>query len=115
MTNKVLTWLENEWSQLKSSTAVKTATADAENIGGAGWAFIKTNGLHDLYQIALTLVAAAIPGASWTGILASIEAQAVVDGKQLLQGYVAVVAATAQADLIASGKLAAPSSAPNSV
>lgn len=108
MTNSVLTWIETEWAKIKSSTAVQTAEADVENIGGAGWAWIKTNGLTDLYQLALTLVAAAVPGASWTALLASLTAQATADGKQLIAGAEAVVAAQAQADLISAGKLLPP-------
>lgn len=108
----IISWSENEWAKLKSSTAVETAVTNAENIGGAGWAYIKTNGWTDLYQIALTIVGAALPGASWGGILASIEAQAVTDGHNLVSGAAAVVAAQAQADLIAAGKLLPPVSAP---
>lgn len=104
----IVSWLETEWSKLKSSTAVSTAIADAENIGGAGWAYIKTNGLTDLYDIALTLVAAALPGASWVTTVASIKAKAIADGVALLEGAEAVVAAQAQADLMSAGKLAAP-------
>lgn len=108
MTNAVLTWLENEWSKLKGETAVQTAVADVENIGGAGWAYIKNNALTDIYQIAMGVLTAAVPGASWTGILATVETQAVAAGKQLLTGATAVVTATAQADLIAAGKLLPP-------
>lgn len=108
MSNAVITWIENEWAKLKSSTAVVTAVADAENIGGAGWAYVKTNGLTDIYQIALSVLAAAVPGASWTGILASVEAQAITAGKQLEAGAAAVVTAQAQADLISAGKLLPP-------
>ena len=104
MTNSVLTWLENEWAKIKGSTAVATVEADAESIGGAGWAYIKNNGLADLYQIALTLVGAMVPGASWTGVLAAIVVQAKSDGVALLQGAEAVVAGQAQADLLAAGK-----------
>ncbi len=104
----IVTWLENEWAKLKSSTAVETAVADVENIGGAGWAYVKTNGLQDIYQIALGVLAAAIPGASWTGILASVEAQAISAGKTLVTGAAAVVTAQAQADLISAGKLLPP-------
>lgn len=91
---------------------IKVAENDAHTIVTDAASFIKTNGLQDLYQIALTLVAAAVPGASWSGVLASIDAQAVTDGKTLIQGATAVVAAQAQADLVAVGKAIAPVSAP---
>lgn len=108
MTNSVLAWIEAKWAEIKGSTAVETAIADAENIGGAGWAYVKTNGLTDIYQIALGVLAAAVPGASWVGILASVEAQAVTAGKALVTGAAAVVTAQAQADLISAGKLLPP-------
>ncbi len=88
--------------------AAKVVVTDAEAVGSASWAYIKTNGLQDLYQIALTVVGAMTPGASWTAALASIEAQAVKSEKQLVSGATAIVASQAQADLIAAGKLLPP-------
>ena len=88
--------------------AVDAAVTDAEVIGKSALDFIKTNGLQDLYQIALTVVGAAATGAPWAGTLAAITAQAVADGKTIITGAEAVVAAQAQADLIAAGKLLAP-------
>lgn len=112
MTWAIITDVENIPAEIKSwistSPVVQTIETDAEAIGTSALNFIKTNGLQDLYQIALTLVSAAIPGASWATTLSSIEAQAVTDGKQLVTGATAVVAAQAQADLIAAGKLVAP-------
>jgi hypothetical protein len=91
--------------------AAKVVETDAEAIGSATLNFIKANGLQDLYQIALTVVAAMVPGASWTAALASIESQAVADGKQIVQGATAIVAGMAQTDLIAAGKLLPPTAA----
>lgn len=108
----IIDFLESLITKAKSSDVTKTIETDVEVIGAATFNYIKTNGLQDLYQIALTVLTAAIPGASWTGILASIEAQAITDGKQLITGASAVVASQAQADLIAAGKLLAPVSAP---
>lgn len=99
-------------AKLEGNPVVQTVETDIEAAGSATINYIKTNGLQDLYQIALTLVAAALPGASWAGVLASIEAQAVTDGKQLVSGASAVVASMAQSDLIAAGKLLPPVSAP---
>lgn len=66
--------------------------------------YIKVNGLQDLEQIALTLVSAMVPGASWVGVLAGIKAQAVTDGVKLLDGAEGIVAAKVQSDLLAIGK-----------
>jgi molybdopterin biosynthesis enzyme len=92
--------------------ALTVAETDAKAIGNSALTYIKTNGLQDLYQIALTVVGAAAPGASWATTLASIEAQAIAAGKTLLSGATAVVAAQAQADLIAAGTLLPPVSTP---
>ena len=90
--------------------ALSVAETDAKAIGDSALTYIKTNGLQDLYQIALTVVGAAVPGASWASTLASIETQAVAAGKLLVSGATAVVAAQAQADLIAAGTLLPPAS-----
>lgn len=113
MSNPIIIEIETLLGKLKAAVtpAVETAEADVVSAGKATLDYIKTNGLQDLYQLALTAVAAAVPGASWTAVLASIEAQAVADGKQLASGATAVVAAQAQADLIAAGKLLAPAAA----
>lgn len=110
MSIEVITWLKAELAKFEGAAtpAVAVIETDVEEIGSAALNYIKTNGLQDLYQIALILVGAALPGASWTGTVAAIEAQAVTDGKQLITGATSVVAAQAQADLIAAGKLLPP-------
>lgn len=95
-------------AEFEGSSEVQAVETDVQAIGSTTLNYIKTNGLQDLYQIAMTLVAAALPGASWTGVLASIEAQAITDGKTLISGASAIVASQAQADLIAAGKLLPP-------
>lgn len=95
-------------AEFEGISEVQAVETDVQAIGSATLNYIKTNGLQDLYQIAMTLVAAALPGASWTGVLASIEAQAITDGKTLISGASAIVASQAQADLIAAGKLLPP-------
>lgn len=110
MTNAIIAEIETLFDKLKTALAPAeaTAVADIETIGKSALDYIKTNGLQDLYQLALVAVSAMVPGASWSATLASIEAQAIADGKQLVQGATAVVAAQAQADLIAAGKLLPP-------
>lgn len=87
---------------------VNTVVIDIEEAATATINYIKANGLQDLYQLALLAVTALAPGASWGAMLASLEAQALADGKKLVAGATAVVAAQAQADLIAAGKLLPP-------
>jgi len=112
MTLAIITDIENLLAKLKGSSAIQTVETDAKAIGSATLSFIETNGLQDAYQIALTVVSAALPGASWTGVLASIETQALAAGKQLITGGSAILASMAQADLMAAGKLLPPVSAP---
>jgi hypothetical protein len=88
------------------SPEIKVAENDAHAIVSDAASYIKTNGLQDLYQIALTLVGGMAPGASWATVLTSIVTQATADGKTLLAGAEGVVAAQAQADLLAAGKAA---------
>lgn len=106
MSFELITEIEGLLAQVKAK--FKPEIKAAENAGHAivtdAASYIQANGLHDLEQIALTLVSAMVPGASWTGVLASIEAQAIADGKAIIQGSVAIVGAKAQADLLAVGK-----------
>lgn len=115
MTLAIITDIESLLGELKTALtpAAETAEADVKAVTSTAWTYIKSNGLTDLYQIALTAVEAALPGASWVTTLAAIEAQAIADGKQLISGATAVVAAQAQADLIAAGKLLPPVAAPS--
>jgi hypothetical protein len=110
MTNAIMTELDSVVAKIKAEFAPETAAVetDLKDIGTATLNYIKTNGLQDVYQIALTVVGAMVPGASWTAALASIESQAVAAGKTLASGASAIVAGMAQTDLIAAGKLLAP-------
>jgi hypothetical protein len=110
MTNTIIADAEALVAKLKAefAPAVTTVETDAKAIGSATLNYIKTNGLQDVYQIALTVVGAMVPGASWTAALASIETQAVAAGKTLASGASAIVAGMAQTDLIAAGKLLPP-------
>lgn len=110
MSAEIITWLKNEAAKLEAEFApeIKTVENDAHEIVTDAVSYIKANGLQDLEQIALTIVAAMVPGASWTGVLANVKAQAVTDGVKLLEGAEAIVAAKVQADLIAIGSIAAP-------
>lgn len=110
MTNAIEAKIDQWIADFKAAItpAVTVVEADAETIGKASLSFIKTQGLQDLYKLALTLVGSAVAGAPWTATLAAITTAAVADGKEVAQGAVAVVAAQAQADLIAAGTLLPP-------
>lgn len=113
MTAEIITEIESLFAKLKAAVtpAVDTAISDAETAGLSALNYIKTNGLQDAYQIALTVVGAAVAGSPWTATLASVEASIVTAGKSIAKGAVAVVSAQAQADLIAAGTLLPPVSA----
>lgn len=100
--------LKSLLSRFEAAPAVQTVETDVKDIASASWNWLKTNGMQDVYQIALTLVGGALPGASWMATIASVEAQAVTDGIALVKGTGAIAAAQAQADLIAAGKLLPP-------
>lgn len=111
MTAEFITEIEADakalWLKISGNTAVKAVEADVEAIGTATVSYIKTNGLQDLYQLALGLLPTLV-GAPWGATLAALEAKALEMGKVLLTGASAIVASQAQADLIAAGKLIAP-------
>lgn len=110
MTNKLIADIKAIIAEFEAdATPVEN---DVKAIGSSALSYIETNGLQDLYQIALSAVAGAVAGAPWAATLATIESQAVTAGKSIEKGAVAVVAAQAQADLIAAGTVAAPTSTP---
>lgn len=111
MTNvaeNILEWIEAKWAALKSSTVLSAAETDVKAIGGGAWAIITSTGAQDVYEIAVTALQAAVPGASWLGILESVGKEVLAAGKDIEAKVVAFVTAQAQADLIAAGKLAVP-------
>lgn len=95
-------------AEIEGSTVAETVKTDVEATVSASWSYIKTNGLQDAYQIALSAVQGAIAGTPWLTVLATIESQIVAAGKQIEKGALAIVGAQAQADLIAAGTLLPP-------
>jgi hypothetical protein len=101
--------LEGMVASLKGAftPARKAIENDLKDLESKSIDYIKTNGLQDLYQLAATLLPA-LTGSPWGSVLAALEAKALELGKALVKGEAAIVAAQAQADLIAVGKLIAP-------
>lgn len=88
--------------------AEKVIVVDVNAIGAATLDFIKTNGLVDLYKIAMAALIAVATGTPWATMLATVMAQGEAAGIQLVKGAEAIVLAQAQADLIAAGQIAPP-------
>lgn len=113
MTLAIITDIENIPDEIKAwlgtSPVVKTVETDVENVAVAGWNYIKANGLTDAYNIALGLLTGAAAGASWTTLLSTLKTDVTTAGTSLASGAESVVLGQAQADLIAAGKLIAPS------
>ena len=110
MTLAIITEIENLLAKLKSNTVVETVETDVEAIGSAALGYIKTNGLQSLYQIALAVLTGAAAGTPWATIGATVVSQGEAAGISIAKGAESIVLAQAQADLIAAGKLVAPSS-----
>lgn len=89
------------------SPEIKTVENEAHAIITDAVSYIKVNGLHDLEQIALTLVANMIPGTSWAALLTNIKTQAIADGVKLLEGAEDIVASKVKGDLTATGAVPA--------
>jgi hypothetical protein len=101
------------FSRMKSSPAVQAVETDIKSIATATVSYIKSNGLEDIYQLALEALPA-LTGQPWLTVLAKIEADAITAGKTLAKGASAIVASQAQADLLAAGTLTAPVTSPAS-
>lgn len=110
MTNAVVTWLKNELAKIEANPEVQTAETDVKAIGTSALNFIKTNGLTDLYQIALAVLAGAASGTPWATIGATVVKQGEEAGISIAKGAEAVVIAQAQADLVAAGTIVSPTS-----
>jgi hypothetical protein len=91
------------------SPEIKTAENDAKAIGEAALSYIEQNGLTDLYSIATSALAGAATGTSFTAVLSDVVTQGEAAGITIAKGAEAVVVAQAQADLVAAGTLASPS------
>lgn len=108
--SEVYTWLQNEVIKLEAAFGpeVKAVEADAKAIGTATLNFIKTQGLQDLYQIALAALTGAATGTPWATVAATVVSQGEAAGMTIAKGAETIVLAQAQADLISAGKLIAP-------
>lgn len=110
MSNAIINWLETELNKLKSNSIVETVETDAVAIGTSALAYIKTNGLTDLYQIAMSVLTGAATGTPWATIGATVVSQGEAAGISIAKGAESVVLAQAQADLIAAGTIVSPTS-----
>lgn len=108
--SEVYTWLQNEITKLEAAFGpeVKAVEADVEAIGAATLSFIKSQGLQDLYQIALAALTGAATGTPWATVAATVVSQGEAAGMTIAKGAETIVLAQAQADLISAGKLIAP-------
>ena len=111
MTAEVITWLETQLANLKAefTPEIKTVENDAKAIGAAALSYIETNGLKDLYTIAMSALTGAATGTPFTTILSTVVTQGEAAGITIAKGAEAVVVAQAQADLVAAGTLPSPS------
>lgn len=108
--NELETDVTNLLTKIKGSAAVKTVETDVVAIGKSALSYIETNGLQDLYKIALAALTGAATGTSFTAIGATVLAQGEQAGIQIAKGAEGIVLAQAQADLVAAGSLASPTS-----
>ena len=111
MTLAIIAEIEAKLAELKASFSpeIKTAENDLKAIGASALAYIDTNGLKDLYTIAMSVLTGAATGTPYTTVLASVVTQGEAAGISIAKGAEAVVVAQAQADLIAAGTLVSPS------
>lgn len=111
MTAAIISEFETFLADLKAkfSPEIKTAENDVKAIGASALSYIESNGLTDLYTIAMSVLTGAAAGTPYTTVLASVVTQGEAAGISIAKGAEAVVVAQAQADLIAAGTLVSPS------
>ena len=110
MSNAITTWLKAELAKIEGNSVVQAVETDAEAIGASALAYIKSNALASLYQIALSVLTGAATGTPWATIGATVVSQGEAAGITIAKGAESIVLAQAEADLIAQGKLIAPTS-----
>lgn len=113
MSNEVIAWLKSELAKFEgeAAPAIAIVETDVDTGAKAVAAWVKTQGLADLYAIAKSALLAAATGTPWNAILASVVTAGEAAGIQIAKGAEGVVVSMAQADLIAAGTLASPSAA----
>lgn len=107
MTDTIIAAIEAGFEKLAATfkPEVKAVETDTVAIGSAALAYISTNGLKDLYTIALTALTNVATGTSYPAVLAEVVAQGEAAGITIAKGAESVVVAQAQADLIATGTI----------
>jgi hypothetical protein len=108
MSNAIITYLKAELAKFESNPDVETVETDAKAIGVSALNYIKSNGLTDLYNIALAALTSAATGTSFAAVAATVVSQGEAAGITIAKGAESVVLAQAQADLVAQGAIVAP-------
>lgn len=108
MTNAVIAYLKAELAKFESNPTVETVENDVKAIGVSALNYIKSNGLTDLYNIALSALTGAATGTSFATVAATVVKQGEEAGITIAKGAESVVLAQAQADLVAQGAIVAP-------
>lgn len=103
------TVINNLFSKLKSSTILHNVEEEGEALIQSGWNYIKTNGLMAAYTICVSVVKGAATGTPWATLCATAVEQIEQAGITIFKGAETIMMAQAQADLIAAGKIIAPS------
>ncbi len=106
MSNEIIAWLESELAKFRPE--IKIVENDAHAIVSASVSYIEKNGLQALYGLATALLTGAVTGTPWAELGASLVTQAETAGIAIAKGAETIVLGQAQADLIAAGKLIAP-------
>lgn len=96
------------YNKFQANPTVHEAEVEAKAIEHSAVDYIKNNGLTALYQIALGALTGAVTGTPWATIGATVVSQGEAAGIQIAKGAESIVMAQAQADLVAAGKLIAP-------
>jgi hypothetical protein len=111
MTSEVIAKIEAFFEEIKTDLQpVETeVVTDAKAIGTSALAYIKSNGLTELYSIAKSALLGLATGTPWATVAADVVSQGEAAGIAIAKGAETIVLAQAQADLIAAGTLVAPS------
>lgn len=102
--NTVAKW----YNHFQDNPTVHKAETEAKAIEHSAVDYISKNGLQAFYQICVAVLTGAATGTPWATVGATAVAQAEQAGIAIAKGAESIVLAQAQADLVAAGNLAAP-------
>ncbi len=107
MSNEIVAWLKAELTKFRPE--IKIVENKGHALEHSAVSYIEKNSLQAAYSLATALLTGAATGTPWLTLASDLLTQAEAAGIAIAKGAETIVLNQAQADLIAVGQIAAPS------